>query len=285
MERCYKFSLVRFETGSSRDERLNIGLVVFHEDHLEVRVARRLDKLRAISGALSPDDVKKILSSLSDFDRRSRDSGNISWKDRFGVLSQLGPLKLSAPGDFVSDNALDYEQRIESIMTALVDPEPSVKVVRAKRSRLLTHVKRQFKSERVLAIRGEGLESHRVVTNLQIDDGLIAAMHVLETVDASAEGGLRRAISEIGVSALVLERARMKYGNKKTNTSLIYSATAEMERIAEPSLKAAEHQGAKLVNWASDSQRLGFISDISSLATPIPEARRTKPVAAMGRLI
>jgi hypothetical protein len=62
------------------------------------------------------------------------------------------------------------------------------------------------------------------------------------------EDSLRKAISEIGVAALVLERARMKFGDDQTHAKLVYSASLLLEKIARPSLDAAAHQGTQLIN-------------------------------------
>src|SRR5262249_52532884 len=128
----------------------------------------------------------------------------------------------------------------------------------------------------------EDLSSHRIVTAFELDDGLVAdlvlrngSMHVVETVDATSEDETaRRAISEVAVSALVLERARMRFGKENTKGKLVYSATADLERIAKPSLEAVENQGAELVNWDSADDRTKFIHSMSILATPIPSKRK-----------
>lgn len=120
-----------------------------------------------------------------------------------------------------------------------------------------------------------------------MDDGLVVdlvlrngAYHVIETVDATGdEHVLRRTISEIAVSALVLERARMRFGEQSTRAKLVYSATPGLERVARPSLDAAEHQGAELVNWSSTDDRNRFVQMVSSLATPIEKKRKRYLVA------
>ena len=169
-----------------------------------------------------------------------------------------------------------------SILKAMVDVEPAGRVHREKRSKLLTQIKRQFKIERVMAKKDEDLSSHRIIPSFEMDDGLVAdlvlrngAMHVVETVDASGgEKSFRKAVSEVGIAALVLERARMKFGKNQTKGRLVYSASPALERVAMPSLEAAEHQGAQLVNWDSADDRAKFIQSLTMLATPIPTKRK-----------
>ncbi|MEI9916617.1 MAG: hypothetical protein WDN29_13405 [Methylovirgula sp.] len=105
---------------------------------------------------------------------------------------------------------------------------------------MLTQMKQTFKRERILAKKNEDLSSHRLLANYELDEGIIAdlvlkngAMHVIETVDASSDlETARKAIAEIAVSALILERARMKFEGQELRGKLIYEANSNLERIA-----------------------------------------------------
>lgn len=138
----------------------------------------------------------------------------------------------------------------------------------------------------MLARRDEELSSHRILSGYQIEEGLVAdlvlkngAMHVVETVDASGESdNLKKTIGEIGTAALVLERARMKFGESDTKTRLVYNASPALETIALPSLEAAAHQGAELINWASADARMKFVHSLSSLAIPMENKRRATKI-------
>jgi hypothetical protein len=66
----------------------------------------------------------------------------------------------------------------------------------------------------------------------------------------------------------------MKFGKTHTKGRLVYSASPALERVARPSLEAAEHQGAQLVNWDSADDRTKFIHSLAMLATPIPSKRK-----------
>jgi hypothetical protein len=168
------------------------------------------------------------------------------------------------------------------LFKAMVDPEPAPLRFREKRSKLLTQVKTLFRQERVLANKGEALDSHRIVPSYELAEGLVAdlvlrngAMHVVETIDASGdEDSPHRAISNIGIAVLVLERARMEFGKRKTRARLVYNASASLEKIALPSLKVAEHQDAILTNWASEDERRQFVDALASQATPLEWKRR-----------
>jgi hypothetical protein len=283
MAHSYSFAIVRLSPKDARDERLNIGLVVFSTASLDVRGAKRIDKVRAISAAVEPETIGQILANLTALDETLRDRGLMDIAPRYAQISQLGPISLSPLGTFVSETAADYEARIASILKAMVDVEPATRIIREKRSKLLTQVKRQFKLERVMAKKDEGLSAHRIISSFALDDGLVAdlalqngAMHIIETVDASgSDESTRKAVAEVGIAALVLERARMKFGKDQTKGRLVYSASSALEHVARPSLETAENQGAELVNWDSADDRAKFINSLSMLAIPIPTKRKT----------
>ena len=143
------------------------------------------------------------------------------------------------------------------------------------------------RSERSASWQGrENLDSHRIISNYEIAEGLEAdfllkngAMHVIETVDASDDHtSARKIVSDIAVSALVLEQARMTFGENAARSNLVYDASSTLERIATPSLDAAAHQGAVLVNWASgDDRRRYIVAGRPSDTLPIKEIQRHEP--------
>ncbi|WP_441237105.1 DUF3037 domain-containing protein [Bradyrhizobium sp. 930_D9_N1_4] len=290
MAHSYSFAIIRLGTTDARDERLNVGVVVFDRQGLDVRVGRRVEKVRALSAGVEVDTLRELVANLSAMDERLHGGGDVDVNDRHADLKALGPLSLSPLGTFVAEHASEYEDRVKSILSAMVDVEPAPRIVREKRSKLLTQVKRVFKEQRVMAKRDEDLSSHRILTAFELDDGLVAdlvlkngAMHVVETVDAtSEEETVRRAIAEVAVSAIVLERARMRFGKDNTKARLVYSASANLEKAARPSLEAVQNQGAELINWESSDDRGKFIHSMAMLATPIPTKRKRKIVGVTG---
>jgi hypothetical protein len=291
MGRSYSFAIVRFAPDEVRGESLNIGAIVFRDDGLDIRITRKLDRVRAISGALDPTTVAAIVENLSVLDAESLRQGVKADQDRAKLIGHVGPLKVSQLGTFTAESGMSYENRVDGLLRLLVEPEPSITKTKQKRTRLFSEIKTVFKKNRVLARKDEGLDSHRIVPTYELDDGLVADMvlqngvfHVIETVDANGdETAFRRAITEIAVSALVLERARMKYGKPGTKTRLVYQASKGLERAARPSLDAAQHQGTELINWASVDDRNSFVKSLSSLATPLIDPKRKDFVARSTR--
>lgn len=286
MTGTFEYSVVRVEE-RHRGERLNAGIVVFRSDQIDVRLPRRLDRLRALSGALDVEQIRLDLIDLSQADIHARATASYSISERIRIISALTPFEFSEPGIFAAHNADSYEQSIARLMRLLVEPEAPIAKMVKKRTRLSSAFKAALRAERVLARKGEGLSAHRIVSNVQIADGLSAdfvlkngAMHVIETVDASSEDvSLRKVVSDIAVSALVLEQARMTFGQSSTKSKLVYDASASVEKQAQASLQAAAHQGVELVNWASLDDRNRLLVNLSGLAQPIPTKREERLAA------
>ena len=278
MARSFDFAVAQFRTRSLRDERLNVAVVVLTPE-LRVYVPKSLDKLKAISSALHIEDVREAVERLPELDRLIGNSGLQAAAKRFAALSTVAPVSFCSIGQFHAENDEAYNRLVAQLLKQLVEPEqPPAKAPKLKATRLFADVKKAFASERVMARKGEGLEAHRIVANHRLAEGLDAdlllkngAMHVVQTVDASSdEASITRARNEIAVSALVFEHARMTYV-EPTKARLIYRASSSNERHLSPSLQAAEHQGAELINWESRDCRTRLIVELSSLAEPLAD--------------
>jgi hypothetical protein len=267
-----------------RNEKLNAGLIVFGSDFADVRLPKRLDKLRAMSAALDIESLRDDLLSLKQLDAAARSGVGPTTHERIRYMELITSFCISNPGTFEAHNSDAYEACLARLQKLLIEPEVAPPRFVAKRTRLTSSFKAALRDERILARKGEGLTAHRVVSNVQIADGLAAdfvlqngAMHVFETVDASADdASLRKVVSDIAVSALVLEQARMTFGENSTKARLIYEASSAVERQAQPSLMAAQHQGAELVNWSSADDRRSLLSRLATLAEPIPTKAQVK---------
>lgn len=278
MVRSYKFSLLAFDAPEPRNERLNIGLVVFRDGSLDVRLLRSLRKLSALSLAFDEESIRVAAQNLSRLDSQLSDPGDAP-EERLAQLQAMSPFRLSPLAQFGAPTAAFYEDEIALILRTFVEPEPAPRTpVRGKATALTAALRKTFQSDRILAAKGEGLEAHRVVSNVELAAGLVAdfvlengAMHVFETVDASSDNiSVITVAKNVGLAALTIEQARISYREKVTVPRLIYQASAHTEALVTPALHAAEHQGVELINWASGDDQRKLRTTVTSLATPLP---------------
>ncbi len=277
MAHSYKFSVISFEPDQVRRERLNVGIIVFREDDIDVHITPRLEKLRAISHGVEARDLQVVADSLCNIDRSLKKGGILDPVQRANHLERVGPFRCGSLGTFNTDPNHSYSDTVAALLQKFVESEQGFRKARApKRTKVGQQLKRRLQNASILAKPSEGLDSHRLVSNFEVAEGLVAdlvlkngAFHVIETVDASGDSGvLRRAISDVALSALVLERARMSFGAESTRSRMVYSASASLESHLKPSLDAAEHQGAELVNWSSKADQIRLLDQLLELATP-----------------
>jgi Protein of unknown function (DUF3037) len=124
MAHCYSFAIVRLGTNDAREERLNVGLAVFNGEKLDVRVGRRIDKVRALSAGVEMNTVRELISSLSKIDETLLLEKPLDIATRHAELRQFGPISLSSLGSFTAETGTDYESRVASILKAMVDVDP-----------------------------------------------------------------------------------------------------------------------------------------------------------------
>lgn len=286
MVHSFRFAVIRLEPNDGRGERLNLGLVILRQDSLDVRISH-LDRARVMSAALDKQVLIDILSNLRAIDEEIRHGADISDSARLDVIRRLGPLSITEAGIFTAESPKSYEDQVAIVLRKLIEPESAVRKVREKRTKLFSQVKNVLRENRILARKDEGLESHRIVAGYSLDEGLVAdlvlrngAYHVFETVDASGdEATIRKAVADIAISALVIERAKMTFGESATKPRLIYSTSVALEKLAQPSLDAAAHQGVELINWSSAQDRHNFLVKLSPLAEPISGSKNQRPVS------
>lgn len=269
MAGSYRFWLLKMPSHGLRGEVLNVGLLIERGGHFFARAGKRLEKIRAISAALDPgqihDELDQIAISLSSSDLSSIEDH----------VASFSFLKCQFQGTFAPGDDGLTEHYISDLLTRYVDPEPSPpKPVHKRLTRLRQEMVRIFRTEKVLAKPSEGLDSHRIIYRHRLSEGVEAdfvlkngALHVVESVDASSpEISLQRCLYEIAMSTLTFEHARISFGNNSVRPRLVYQAASSLEKALAPSLYAAQHQGAELINWESAEARSTLIETLAALA-------------------
>lgn len=274
-----RFWLLKLPSHDLRGEVLNVGLLVERDGKFFVRAGRRLDKIRAISAAIEPTDIEDELRYLES----AVETCDIEEVEQ--RVASFSFLNCQYQGSFDPGSESLAEHYLSDLLMRYVDPEPAPpRPVRKRPTRLRQEMVKLFRSERILAKSSEGLESHRILYKHRLAEGVEAdfvlkngALHVVESVDASStEISLQRCLYEIAMSTLTFEHARIGFGNNAVKPRLVYQASAALEKALKPSLYAAEHQGAELINWASDEARVSFVENFAALAEST-DSRRNAP--------
>jgi Protein of unknown function (DUF3037) len=268
MSVVYRYSLLQFRSQTIRDERLNVGIAVFGDKNIKLHIAQNLNKLKSISAAIDADQARDAILSLEKIYYLMAEANPIAPDLARERLNSISPVWLSDFGSFTAPSEEVYDRCVDEIMKNLVEPEPAVtRMPKKKNSGLLKEMSEIFRARKILARSMDSIDNHRILRRFDIAEGLKADLLLKNGKTHVVETSIRRVVTDIAVSALVFEQARMRWP-QATTSRLVYSACSSLERAATPSLYAAEHQGAQLINWQSESDRNDFISKISSLAQP-----------------
>lgn len=270
----YKFSVIKFEAHPVRDEKLNVGIAVVRNRELDVRLTKKLTKLQSISAALDLDALRESLLDLPQLYEFILGECSSKDFDVIGELSKFATCNLVPGGKFVAQTDAEYEFRVNRLLSDIVEPEKGRLVRRTKRrSKVKSKIERRLKDIGILGKQGDSLESHRIIPNHEITDGVEADLllrngsyHVLETVDIIQDSATSdKVFKEVGKTTIVFENAKMIYGRDQTVPRLIYQASAELEDKAAPALAALNHQGIELVNWESQADRDRLVEILANL--------------------
>ena len=246
MQPCYEFRIIRYEPDARRGERVNIGLLVMVGEKAEVHLLKNMSKALALSPQVGFS--VSLQADLADmFTDLAKDSG-------LEKVESIGEFSLSAAGAFFCEkNRLPME--IEAAMNRLVNParRPSA---HEGTTRLHTEIKRQFKSDKVLATDPSQITDHKVVAGWGFpgDEELSAdfaykngAWNIMQVLDyrASTPVAAAKKIKEVSLKAIAMDQAkkdpeRLLGENLEVKTHTVVWVPQELEDTVGPQVDILE---------------------------------------------
>lgn len=280
MEHSYEYSILQFVPDQIRGERINIGIVIFSNNQFEIRTADFAEKLRAFGNKINSDHIYSAINSIkkySDLIADENKNENFQIHEKFIRLAKGFSFDLSSLGRFSVDGPNSFEINCNSIIEKFVSPNKQEKGYKRKNDTIYSELKKIFKKSRVLASELDTIDSQRILTQYEIERGVIASMllksnkiNILETISAISDDiGINKPIAEIAKSLLVFQSAKFKYNDTAIAPILLYAMNSKIENQISNSLAATESSGVKLVNWNSDIQKYKIIDDLLINAIPL----------------
>lgn len=225
MALSFEYAILRVIPDARRGESVNIGLVVFADPGVDVRILPSLAKVTALNGQVDLAKLRELPETLSEWTTGVTDNGA-----RHALLQNLGLVSVSNLGRFELVQGREYEQVVSQLMRTLVNP---ITVPREPYgTRIKTDLSKRFRKSNLLGDKPSAIAEHLIVQDYPIDeaDGLYAdfalknsAYHVTETADFRAPStppvGLMRAAS---FAAVKLDKARQAFG-KGTKRYVVYA--------------------------------------------------------------
>ncbi len=257
--KTFKYSLIRVTPNLEKGETINVGLIVYRDDEIDVRMLNSITKLKAIDKGLNQDYLDELTGSLFSLSKMISD---------VRLLPSLfkGSLSLSDFGMFKIQSNDGYETKINELMNRLVNPQRQTHK-RLKR-KVFFDIKDTFVQQGIFSKYNEDLYHHKIVANYPIssEEGLVADFllkngkyHLTETIDFRSEN-LKRQMGEAAVSALTISKASEIYGSN-IDSFVIYAAeTTTQEKSAKQQLNLLEKHSDHLIN-AFSKEDMGFYYD------------------------
>lgn len=185
MAHTFDYSIIRVEPDPRRGERVNVGVIVFKNGELDIRVVET-KKATAIASIDWDTHIQQFSTFLKENASLAETPQDLVSLVK-GVANQIS---MTNTGWFEASGAEDYEKEISRIISTLIKrPAPPR---RHRESGIASKIAAEFRTARILASKGEDIGSGNVVRNYVVDDraGLKAdfalkngCLHLAETVD------------------------------------------------------------------------------------------------------
>lgn len=264
----FKYSIVRYMPDPRRGEIVNVGLVVFLDEKLDVRLINNSAKIRIIDGSSGIEDLEKLKNFLEEI-RGLAGSTDLSLEM---IKSFHGPSFLSEPANFFLDHLSQYEDKVNSLFNTLVKPFAS-KERAVRNTRIHTQIKEQLESMDLLGKSNEDLSRHKMIYNYPINEktGFTADFllkngryHITEVIDYNVND-LNSKFKETSMKVMAFMEGKKALGND-TASYFVYSATSSIEKEIFSHLNLASDYSDVLFNIDRKQDRKNYYELVSSLA-------------------
>ena len=276
MARSFDFAVLRLMPDAARGEAVNLGLVVFRADSIEVRIGEVMTRARLLCPEVSPDLIREAIGVMQRFG-----SAPLPVKERYAAISQIGPFALGALGYFTAEDETSaaFERHVDRLMKLFVTvPHPKGVRLRAKTT-IATSIRKAFRAEKVLATIGDAgaISEHKIVPewpiplrpSLRVDFALRnRIMRVCEMVDLNI-GDDGTPPPKFFEGVVTLDVAQNAAGAEQR--IFAYRASGPSTGIDE-ALSIAESHASMLVDLDNSTQRDEFLHEWIGAAKEQPVA-------------
>jgi hypothetical protein len=265
MARSFEFSVLRLMPDPARGEMINLGIVVFREGAVDIRVGEVITRARLLYPELTPDSLREGIATLQRLGAVS-----LPAKERYAALRQIGPFALGDLGHFTpeGDGAEAYETNVARLMRIFTSPARAAARKARPASRLATVIRKVFRDEKVLAQVGDAgaIAEHKIVpewplpsqpslrADLALKNGIVRVCEIVD-LHLSDEGPAPASLFEGVVTLDVAQRL-----NIAQQTVFAYRAAGPTARIEE-ALKIARLHASQLVNWDQKKEKEEFLHE------------------------
>lgn len=268
MEASYRYSVLQLTPDEVRGERVNVGIVVYRDEGIDVRTDRSPDKLRALDERIGADPLNEVAETLIQWALGLRTS-----EEQYQALVGLGGITVSTPGWFSTEDQ-DYERAVAQLMRRLVYP-PAAPKEKPGHRRLTTEISNALSRHQLLGKTQEDFENHLIVPHFPVerDERLFAdfaarngSYWIVGATDFRSAGKVgMEGVREASYKVIVQMKAQEKFG-EDTKGIVVYKATTEFERDIRGHLTLLGERAHKIWNLESKQDYSAFIDQMYAIA-------------------
>lgn len=268
----YPFSLLRVEVDARRGEVVNVGIAVFLEDRLDVRMNPAGSKLRALDPNYDATHLANLDEWLQEVDSMLFGA---SAERRHRNLAVNGGLEIGPLAHFQLPTAAAYEGRVERLMDDLVYAPPLRGPQRTLLSRLETQLRKDFSKRGLFSANAEDIEHHKIVARYPVstEEKLTAdfalrngTLHVFATVDLRGKPDTVKyaKFSATAVKAITLDRAGK---TRNARPFAIIAAPESVLELAHPHINILNDYSERVFNIHSLEGHQALMAHVAEAAT------------------
>ncbi|HFL7943160.1 TPA: DUF3037 domain-containing protein [Pseudomonas putida] len=264
----FQYSIIKYMPDPMRGEVVNVGLVVFTNDKLDVRTLNTSAKVRIIDGVSDLTDIDSVKDSI---EALGSIASSTEQAIEFFKTFKGSTTYLTDPAIFILDDINQYEGRIRSLFNQLVKPFAS-KEKTHRNSRINTYIKQTFERMDILGKDVDDISRHKVIYNYPLNNktGFSAdfllkngKFHITEAIDFNVNDATAK-FKETTMKVMTFMEGRKHLGEDSARY-FVYSANSSREKDFIPHLNLAEEYSDKIFNLESKVEKQEYFSLMSTL--------------------
>lgn len=266
----FNYSIIKYMPNPKRGEVVNIGLVVFKDPELDIRLLDKPSKVNLLDNTVNYDDILKL-------EEKFKEIANIIQNpdEQFCLLKGSGyGLFLSERASFSvdSENKETYEKEVIELYNELIKLPTRKKDT--SNYRIQTILKEKFESLNIFSKNRDELANHKVLQNYKFDDSnpeLVADFmlkngkyHLTETVDFNINNKNEK-LKEACLKTMIFSESQRVYGEELVKRYFVYSADAKKENEITTTLNFVQKNCERMYNIESKEDELKYFDEIAKL--------------------
>lgn len=258
----FTYSLIKYMPSIARGEIINLGLVIFKHDGIDVRMLKNAQKAKIIDNKSKAEDLEKFKSLITKITESINDV-----EEQYKTLKLFsGNIYLSDRGTFTIQDHQQYNNIVENLFNTLIKSYSANEKI-PRQSRLQTKLKNKLLGLDLLASDPEEINHHKVVANYVVGErtGITADFmlkngkyHMTNVVDLNLNDASTK-FKETSMKVMSFVEGK-KILKNNVAAYFVYTASIEKEKEMQHHIRLAESYSDCMFNFESGSDQADYLA-------------------------